>query len=61
MRDKSLNSQYLVHFKSVRQVGQISTLARQMNCPHLIDVYREVIAVGYQPLIADLRPQPQTI
>lgn len=32
MPDITLNSQYLVFFKSVRDVGQISTLARQMGC-----------------------------
>lgn len=43
--DISLNSQYLVLFKSVQDVEQIFTLAKRMGCPHLIDAYREVTKV----------------
>lgn len=57
MRDIALNLQYLVIFKNVRDVSLISTLVRQMGCPHLITAYRKVTAEAYQPLVVDLRPE----
>ena len=55
MRDIALNSQYYVMFRNVRDVGQISVLARQMGIPHLTDAYRSATEEPYQPIVVDLK------
>ena len=56
MRDVSLNAQYLILFKSVRDVGQINTLARQMGLPHLPEAYRKVTSEPWTPIVIDMKP-----
>ena len=56
MRDIMLNAQYLVLFKNVRDINQISVLARQTGLPHLVEAYRKVTSEPYQPLVVDMRP-----
>lgn len=56
MRDITLNAQYLILFRNVRDVNQIKLLSRQMGLPHLSDAYNKVTAEHYQPLLVDMRP-----
>ena len=56
MRDIHLNSQYLVLLKSVRDVSQISILARQMGLPHIVEAYRTATSEPYSALLLDLKP-----
>jgi hypothetical protein len=56
MRDVHLNAQYLVLFKNVRDIGQISVLERQMGLPHLSEAYKQVTAEPYTPIILDMKP-----
>jgi hypothetical protein len=56
MRDIHLNSQYLILFKSVRDVGQIGVLARQMGLPHIVEAYRTATSEPYTPLLLDMKP-----
>jgi hypothetical protein len=59
MRDIMLNAQYLILFKNVRDVNQISVLARQTGLPHLTEAYRKVTSERYQPLVIDMRPETE--
>ncbi len=56
IRDIHLNAQYIILFKAVRDVHQISVLARQMGLPHIIPAYKECTSQPYCPLLLDLKP-----
>ncbi|XP_055342017.1 uncharacterized protein LOC129590691 isoform X2 [Paramacrobiotus metropolitanus] len=57
MRDISLNSQYMVVFKSVRDTQQIKTLAHQLGMPHLPEAYKKAIKEPFGYLLINLRPE----
>ena len=57
-RTMSLNCQYLVVFKTPRDVHQFSILARQMygtNWKKLLEVYKEAVSIPYGHLLIDLK------
>jgi len=60
----SLNSHYIILFKNVRDVTQISTLARQMypkktDYEFMIESYKDATSVPYGFLLIDLRPETE--
>jgi hypothetical protein len=58
-RDLSLNMDYIVLFKNVRDATQISHLARQMypnNSKFLISAYEQATREPYNHLFLDLKP-----
>jgi len=58
-RTITLNAQYLVLFKNVRDKSQISYLARQMyptNSKHMIEAYTDATNDPYSYLFVDLKP-----
>jgi hypothetical protein len=60
MRTASLNSHYIVLFKSPRDASQISVLARQMypsNSKFAVEAYKNATAEPYSYLLIDLRPE----
>jgi hypothetical protein len=56
MRDITLNAQYFVIFKNVRDVNQIGVLGRQMGLPHLSEAYRKITEQAFQPVVIDMKP-----
>lgn len=63
-RTMSLNSHYIILFKNVRDVTQISTLARQMypkktDYEFMIEAYKDATSVPYGYLFIDLRPETE--
>ena len=57
MRDMSLNSHYIVAFKSPRDRGQFSTLARQIcpeNTKYIKEAFEDSTSVPYGYLVMDL-------
>ena len=60
MRTVSLNSQYLVLFKSSRDATQVATLGRQMY-PHksgfLVQAFEDATIMPFGYLLLDLRPE----
>jgi hypothetical protein len=59
-RTMSLNTHYLVLFKSVRDVTQVSTLARQMypgKSKLLIEAYQDATTNPFGYLLIDMKPQ----
>ena len=61
MRDITLNSQYLILFKSVRDVQQIKVLSQQLGMPHLEPAYQKAIKEPYGYLVVNLRPETPEI
>lgn len=58
MRTISLNAHYLVLFKSVRDVTQFSTLARQMYSKHwqfAVEAYKDATSTSHSYLLIDLK------
>lgn len=56
MRDITLNSQYILLFKSQRDVLQIKCLGRQLGLPHLECAYRKAIKEPFGFLLINLHP-----
>jgi hypothetical protein len=56
MRDIALNTQYMILFKSRRDVQQIKYLGRQLGTPHLECAYRKAIKEPYGFLLINLHP-----
>jgi hypothetical protein len=58
-RTITLNAQYLVLFKNVRDKSQIAHLSRQMyphRSKHMIEAYNDATAEPYSYLFVDLKP-----
>ncbi len=58
-RTITLNAQYMVLFKNVRDKSQISHLSRQMypgNSKHMIEAYIDATSQPYSYLFVDLKP-----
>jgi hypothetical protein len=61
MKDITLNCQYIILFKSNRDVGQIQILGRQLGVKHLVEAYEKAIKVPYGYLLVDLHPKTETL
>jgi len=61
MRDIVLNTQYMILFKSVRDVQQIKYLAKQLGLSHLLEAYKKAIKQSYGYLVINLRPETPDI
>ena len=65
MRDISLNSHYLVLFKTARDQSSVATIARQMlgkNYKLMLSAYEDAVRPKYGYLLCDLRPDsPESI
>ena len=61
MRDIALNSQYLILFKSVRDIQQVKVLARQTGIKHLEEAYQKAIKQPFGYLLVNLRPESPDI
>jgi hypothetical protein len=57
MRDITLNTQYIILFKSLRDVQQIKYLGRQLGLPHLECAYRKAIKEPFGFLLINIHPQ----
>ncbi len=57
MRDIVLNCQYIILFKSNRDVGQIQLLGRQLGLKHLVPSYEICIKEPFSYLFIDLHPR----
>jgi hypothetical protein len=57
MRDITLNCQYIILFKSNRDVNQIKVLGNQIGEKNLIQAYEKAIKVPYGYLLVDLHPK----
>lgn len=55
MRNLHLNTHYYILFKNVRDINQVTTLARQTGMKHLPEAYRSVTSLPYTPLILDMK------
>lgn len=53
-RTISLNSKYIIHFKSPRDIQQFSSLARQIGSPQLIGVYKDICKQSHGYIVLDL-------
>ena len=64
-RTASVNSHYIVVFKSPRDISQLAILARQMfpqNPKYLLSAYLEATKKGYGYLLLDFRQEtPDTL
>ena len=61
-RTITLNAQYLVIFKNVRDKSQIAHLSRQMypsNSKHMVESYIDATSEPYSYLIVDLKPNTE--
>jgi hypothetical protein len=56
MRDITLNTQYIILFKSLRDVQQIKYLGRQLGLPHLECAYRKAIKEPFGFLLINIHP-----
>lgn len=59
-RTMSLNAHYIVAFKSPRDIGQISVLARQIygsNSKFMIEAFNDATSKPFGYLLIDLKPQ----
>ena len=59
-RNITLNTQYMVLFKNVRDKSQITYLARQMfpsNQKHLVEAYADATSEPFSYLFIDLKPK----
>jgi hypothetical protein len=59
-RTITLNAQYLVLFKNVRDKSQIAHLSRQMHpgrSKHMVEAYNDATATPFSYLFVDLKPQ----
>lgn len=57
-RTISLNSHYLVLFRNVRDISQISSLAKQMypgKTQHMLEAYKDAVSPTHGYLLIDLR------
>ena len=61
LRDISLNCQYLLLFRSARDVGQIQLLGRQLGLRHLVQAYEVAIKEEYGYLFVNLHPKTPAI
>ena len=57
MRDIALNCQYLILFKTARDVQQVNYLARQTGLTHLALAYRKATLLPYGCLLINLHPK----
>lgn len=57
MRDIALNCQYVILFKSVRDVNQIKHLAKQTGISHLPLAYEKATSLPYGYVLIDLHPK----
>ena len=57
MRDIALNCQYIILFKSGRDVGQIQLLGRQLGLKHLVTAYDTAIKEPFGHILIDLNPR----
>ena len=55
MRNLHLNAHYYIIFKNVRDIQQISLLAKQIGIKHLSAAYSKVTSLPYQPVLLDMR------
>lgn len=53
-RTISLNSKYIIHFKSPRDSLQFANLARQMGNPNLVQVYKDISKKSHGYIFMDL-------
>lgn len=53
-RTISLNSKYIIHFKSPRDTQQFAHLARQIGNPGLIEVYKDICKKSHGYIFLDL-------
>ena len=61
-RTITLNAQYLVLFKNVRDKSQIAHLSRQMypgNSKHMVESYTDATSEPYSYLFVDLKPNTE--
>ena len=59
-RTMSLNTHYMVLFKSPRDAGQIAVLGRQLYPEHnkfLVDAFKDATSTPHSYLLLDLRPE----